>query len=176
MDAMTRGARHLPVMALGVLLCLISATPGCAGSIQGQVLDAQTGQPVGGAIVLGVWSRIAGLPGLHHTEYVGVREAETDAEGRFVLERPSSRYNREDGESVTVYMPGYIAWNNLFLFPDSRRREDKRVPPKIALEKFPAHQSHKQHVRYIDGATEGRYNPETTPKFWKAVRPEHFMP
>lgn len=116
---------------------------------------------------------------MHHTELVGVREVETDAEGRFTLERPSSRYNREDGESVTVYKFGYIAWNNLFTFPPigSGRREDTTVPAQIRLERFPEGESHQRHVSFIRGAKRSTlYGYERNPKFEDAVDREIRMP
>ena len=161
-------------LGFAVLFLLLLAGTGCAGTLKGQVLDAQTGQPIENAVVLGVWSKVAGIPGLHHTEFVAVREAETDTMGRFELEMP--RKIGVDEEAVTVYNPGYVAWSNLFIFPTSERRQDTRVPSKILLEKFPPGQSHRRHVDFIAGATRGRDNPDSTPKFWKAVRPEHFLP
>ena len=161
-------------LGLGAFLLLGLTGAGCAGTIQGQVLDAHTGEPIAGAVVLGVWTKVAGLPGLTHTELVGVKEVETDADGKFALERLGG-YGIE--ESVTVYKFGYIAWNNLFTFPPtgSGRRKDTAVPAQIRLEKFPEGQSHQRHVSFIDEATRGRDNPEATPKFWNAVRSEHLM-
>jgi len=166
---------HAPLLRLVGLFVLVFPGTGCAGTIQGQVVDAQTSQPIAGAIVLGVWTKVAGLPGLHHHELVGVQEVETDAEGRFMLERPR-RIIYEDDESVTVYKPGYVAWNNLIVFPNSVRRKDTRLSSQIILERFPSGKGHQRHVSFISGATRGKDNPETTPKFWNAVRPEHFLP
>ncbi len=174
MDAMIRGARHLPVLALSVLLCLISATPGCAGSIQGQVLDARTGQPVAGAVVLGVWTKQAGLPGLSHTELVGVKEVEVDAQGHFTLERPGASYGEE---SVTVYKFGYVAWNNLFSFPTSQRRKDTGVPPQILLEPFPPGESHQKHMDFVSDATRSSLSYKAVkPLFDNALKGERRMP
>jgi hypothetical protein len=115
---------------------------------------------------------------MHHTELVGVREVETDAEGRFTLERPSSRYNREDGESVTVYKLGYVAWNNLFTFPPigSGRREDTTVPPEIRLEGFPEGESHPRHLSFISDAIASTISYRgSKPKFDKALERERRM-
>ena len=151
---------------------LLFANTGCAGTLQGQVLDAQTGQPIAGAVVLGVWTKLAGLPGLHHHELVGVREVETDTEGRFVLEQ-ARRVVYEDDESVTVYKPGYVAWSNLYIFPTSERRTDTRIPAEIRLEPFPPDQSHSQHMSFINNSRRaGRYGIDSMPKFWSALQPE----
>lgn len=163
-------------LGLAALLLGLPATA-CGGNIEGQVLDAQTGKPIQGAVVLGVWTKVAGLPGLHHTELVGVREVETDAEGRFTLERPSSPYNQEDGESVTVYKFGYVAWNNLFIFPTSERRKNNQVPTQILLQRFPEGESHRRHISFISGAKRaGMYGYESNPKFESAVDREMRMP
>lgn len=161
-------------IALATALLLVHPGLGGAEILQGQVLDAQTGQPIAGAVVLGVWSMVGGPSGLPRTNPVVVKEVETDTEGRFVLETPGP--TEVDEESVTIYKSGYIAWNNLFTFPTSEPRTDTRVPSKIGLERFPPAQSHRRHVDFISEATIGKDDPTTTPKFWNAVRPEYFLP
>ncbi len=163
-------------LALAGLVALVLVGANSPRTIRGQVLDAQTRQPIAGAVVLGVWTRVAGLPGLHHSELVGVREVETDAEGRFALERPLSL--PLDEESVTIYKFGYVAWNNLYIFPNSEVRTDQRVPPEILLERFPAGQSHRKHLSFISGATRTAmgYGHESTPKFQNATDAEGKMP
>ncbi len=157
---------------LGIFFCLVAAltTLGCAGTIRGQVVDAQTGQPIAGAVVLGVWTKGAGLPGLSHTELVGVREAETGTDGRFELEEV--RGWLLDEKSITIYKFGYVAWNNLFIFPSSERRADDHVPPQIRLERFPDGGDHRRHIGFISGATRGGDNSRDAPKFFQAVQRE----
>ncbi|MCX5734345.1 MAG: hypothetical protein NTW68_08475 [candidate division NC10 bacterium] len=132
-----------------ILLCGV-LTSGCAqlgGSIQSQVRDVQTNQPISGAAVLGVWTKRVGFPGLDHTELVGNREAETDAEGRFTLERPAGIGTGE--EWVAVYKFGYVAWSNIYIFQVPRGRPDPTVPPQIQLDPFPPGASHDEHIRFI---------------------------
>lgn len=161
-------------------LCLIAlllsawVTPVGAETIRGQVLDAESTLPVGGAIILGVWSRIRGLGGEWRPEFLAVRETETNKEGWFSLEGPGSA--GVDEESITVYRSGYTAWNNLFIFPTSELRRDMRVPPTILLQRFPVAASHRQHLDFISEATLGQEDPHRTPRFWKAVRPEYLLP
>lgn len=161
----------------GCLSLLLGAVlAGCAtGPIRAQVLDAETRQPIPGAVVLGVWSKVVG-PLLYHHELVGVRETETDAEGRFELERlPSSGLDGEgDGQAITVYKFGYIAWSNIYLFPTSERREYQRIPKEILLDHFPARESHQRHLSHIDFSTVNvLYSRDSAPKFRDALKPEY---
>ncbi len=163
-------------LVLVALVSVLLVSGGCTRTIRGQVVDAQTGKPIAGAVVLGVWTKIAGLPGLNYHKLVGVREVETDAEGRFVLEA-AMRFPGEDDEGVTVYKFGYVAWNNLFVFPTSARRKDTSVPAMIGLEPFPPGQSHQRHMFFINSATwSGMYGEQRAPKFFEALKRETRIP
>jgi hypothetical protein len=142
---------------IALLVILLSGTA-CARTIQGRVLDGATGQPIAGAVVLGVWTKTHGL-GDYHTALVGAREAETDAEGRFLLERLGGFGVQE---RVTVYKFGYIAWSNRFIFP-SGNRVDHEVPPEIRLAPFPQGGDHGQHVDFINLATSDTLSSPTWP-------------
>jgi hypothetical protein len=157
----------LPVV-LGLLTLL--ATSGCARTIQGRVLEAETGQPIAGAIVLGVWTETHGF-GDHYTTLVGAREAETDAQGRFTLERVQSLFGVE---SVTVYKFGYITWSSEYVFPSKSVRK-REVPPEIRLAPFPPGGSHWEHVRFIDLATSMTSSRGAWVKFREAIRQEERM-
>jgi hypothetical protein len=162
---------QLPVglAVLGSIALLISVlvSAGCASTISGQVLDAQTGDPVPWAVVLGVWMFAEGAPGLVHSELVGVREAETDAEGRFTLE---SRGGPLVEQRVTVYKFGYQAWSNLFSFPPLRRREKPAATELIRLERRSSDLSPVDHLLFIDLArSAGLYGYDSDPKFQTAI-------
>jgi hypothetical protein len=164
----------LTLLAGAGLLLLWRAAPG--RPIEAQVVDAQTGQPLAGAVVVGVWTREAGLPGFYYRKLVGVIEMETDSQGRFTLGRPWSLFSRQ--ESVTVYKFGYIAWNNLFLFPLMERRQDSQVPPTVPIERFPEAGSHRRHIGFIEMATSPiMFSPEIDPlSLERAMRPEYDLP
>jgi len=156
-----------------ILATLIGAGCALTGPIRSQVLDAQTGQPVPGAIALAVWTRREGPPGLRATTLAGYKEVEVDDQGRFILERPEGLSFSE--ESVTVYKPGYIAWNNLDVFPALDRRENVRVPSQIVLERFPSGESHIRHRSFIAIQTMGVGLSGRAPKFYGAARSEELI-
>jgi hypothetical protein len=156
------------------LLCLLLGT-GCAGigTVRSQVVDAKTGQPVQGAVVLGVWTKQVGLLGMYRTELVGVKEVEVDTAGRFELERPGDL--SVDEEKITVYKFGYVAWSNQLIFPSFKRREDTQVPERIRLEAFPANGDHRPHMRFIDLSTSSSLSAGSWNKFQQAIRQEERM-
>jgi len=169
------GHRRLLIAALALVVC---AGSGCARAIQARVVDAETRQPIAGAVVLGVWTTLAGLPGLYHHKLVGVRETETDADGRFTLERlESSGLDGEGGgQAITIYKLGYVAWSNLFVFPTSALRENQRVPREIPLERFPPGGSRSRHMSFISNAMgAGLYGYDAIPKFSEALKEETEM-
>lgn len=71
-------------MAIWILL-------GCASAIrydgpyEGRVIDADTGEPIEGVIVLGVWSKEHITPGGAVSEYYDAREMVTDRNGEFSI-------------------------------------------------------------------------------------------
>jgi hypothetical protein len=160
--------------AVGVTACLLLAVAitGCATTLRGQVLDAQTGQPIPGAVVLGVWTKAGGMPGLVHTDLVGVREAETDGEGRFEVERLGGLFVEE---SVTVYRFGYIGWNSEFTFPPLGRRDKAAVPTEVRLTPFPPGESHREHMRFMDLAAGAGIASGSWVKYRDAIRREERM-
>lgn len=158
-------------IALGAVVVLGLLWAWRGRPIRAQVVDARTGQPIPGAVVLGVWTTREGLPGLAHAALVGVRELETDAEGRFTLERPRRRDIEE--EAVTVYKFGYVAWSNLFIFPDSESRKDTRVPARILLKPFPPGARDRRHYDFINDASRSViYSMDDAPRFFWATRRE----
>ena len=136
------------------------------------MLDAQTQQPIAGAVVLGVWTKQEGMV-FHRTVLVGVKEAETNAEGRFELERPGALGVEE---SVTVYKFGYVAWNNQYIFPTDENRKRTGIPDQIPLELFPPDGSHQKHIRFIHSATMSSFSARSWVRFRDAINREDRMP
>lgn len=77
------------------------------GPFRGQVVDAETNEPLAGAHVMALWVREP--PSLHYQQWVyEARETVTDAEGRFEIP-----YERRwltawvKAPRIDVFMPGY---------------------------------------------------------------------
>jgi hypothetical protein len=75
--------------AVGVAsLLVLTLVSGCIrydGAHKGKVVDADTGEPIEGVVILGVWSREhMGPAGGTHT-YYDARETVTDKDGEFVI-------------------------------------------------------------------------------------------
>jgi hypothetical protein len=110
---------------LSVLGCIIILlTFSCYAEIDGTVVDAETGKPIEGAVVLVEWTKTKGLPGMTHTEPYKVIEVVSDKNGKVTL---ASVLNPPvNPPRVTVYKKGYVAWNNGYIFPNWENRKDFR--------------------------------------------------
>ncbi|PYM22715.1 MAG: hypothetical protein DMD78_13780 [Candidatus Rokuibacteriota bacterium] len=102
------------VLALAaVAMWWLRPTP-ISGPWRAQLVDAETGQPLEGAVVLALWDkRTFGWP---HPDrnYHDVDEVVSDADGRFIIPARdvSSRHPFEKiiGPIVTIFKPGYGQW------------------------------------------------------------------
>jgi hypothetical protein len=158
--------------ALAVITLLVSILGGVANAspITGQILDAHTGKPISKAIVLVVWMFAEGAPGLVYSELVGVRETETDSEGRFTVPNLDGLQTER---RVLVYKPGHLAWSSLFDFPPLRRRVSPADTSVIRLEPRPSNVSPAEHRFFIDVARcAGLYGTDSAPKFHVAIEGE----
>ncbi len=105
--------RALFVVVLVAVLSLGFVSPGlvCAKTYHGQLVDAETGEPLEGAVVVVVWHtepRIAMDP----PEYFhDAKEALTDAQGKFRLEAsPAINWNpfmAIKDPNIVIFKPGY---------------------------------------------------------------------
>lgn len=140
------------LLLIFTMLFLIS---GCYAEITGTVIDAETGEPIEGAVILVEWTKKHGL-GLTYTESYKVIEAVTDKDGKVTISGVFSPFVRPP--SVTVYKKGYAAWNNQYIFPTWERRKDFKYQDEtvIRLEQFKKEFSHYDHVSFISsGAVSG---------------------
>jgi hypothetical protein len=110
----------MKTITLLTTLLLSVGSAGCAtlgeaaGPWRGQVIDAETSQPVEGVVVLAVWESVR--PGMMHVarDFHDVDEVITDAEGRFVLPARSltvaNPFVTIEGPKLSMFKGGYGPW------------------------------------------------------------------
>ena len=140
---------------------------GCEGEITGIVVDAETGQPIEGAVILVEWTTQHGF-GLTYTESYKVVEVVTDKNGKASIEGVSSPF--VSTPRVTIYKQGYVAWNNEFIFPDWKKRTDFKWENNYVfkLEKFKPEYSYDKHADFIDKSHGFGMALEKKQSIWKA--------
>jgi hypothetical protein len=129
----------------------IVVSSGCYAGITGKVIDAQTQQPIEGAVVLVEWTKTKGLPGMSYTESAKVIEVISDKEGKIEISGNINPF--VNPPHVTVYKKGYVAWNNEYIFPDYSKRTDFKWENGCVfkLEHFKQEYSYDKHVSFISG-------------------------
>jgi len=145
----------MKILYIIFFVAVFTAT-GCSAepkTITGTVMDAGTGQPVEGAVVLVEWTKAEGMPGLTSTKSYKVVEAVTDRDGKFSIE--DVKKVLIDSPDVTVYKKGYVAWSSRWIFPDWRNRTDFKWGKTniFKLEHFKPEYSYDKHVSFISSST-----------------------
>lgn len=141
--------KHLLILVISILLF----ATGCEAEISGTVVDAETGQPIEGTVVLVEWTKTKGLPGMTHTEPYKVIEVISDKEGKVTI---SGVFNpMVNSPRVTLYKKGYVAWNNEYIFPKWEKRKDFKWTEGviIKLEPFKKEYSRADHVYFLHTVT-----------------------
>ena len=116
-------------------------------AIHGRIVDAETGAPVAGAVVIGYHELVKpfGLEAPIIAGKLHVAEAVTDADGRYHLPawgpvpRPDKSYLRRDEPILMIYREGYRLFTNAGYHPGDNRsvltsRYDGRTIPLQRLE------------------------------------------
>ncbi|MFH2065465.1 MAG: hypothetical protein ABIK15_09740 [Pseudomonadota bacterium] len=90
---------------------------------KGRILDAETQEPIEGAVVVAVYNTrpIIGGPGGKWTSVINVREALTDEKGEFCIPSYYTIINPFSEEYITsfiIYKPGYMSYSELDYHPD----------------------------------------------------------
>lgn len=91
-----------------VLLTFLALT-GCYLPMSGRVIDAETNEPIEGAVVVVEWAIQHGFGLTYHTVYK-IAETETDKKGRFSL--PGAYNPFVDEPELVIYKRGYVVWSN----------------------------------------------------------------
>lgn len=104
-------------LKLAVIATLFLLT-GCYPGISGKVVDAVSGNPLDGAVVLAQWTASHGFGFTYHTVYQ-IEETKTDKEGMFSI---SGVYNPfVDQPELVIYKKGYVPYRNDMIFKDRKR-------------------------------------------------------
>ncbi len=131
-------------------LLLLLLITGCYLPISGRVIDAETNQPLEGAVVMVEWTKKHGVID-PSTESYKVVETVSDKEGKVRIGGCYSPFVQ--APHVTVYKKGYVAWNNGYIFPSWDKREDfswfKFGENVFKLEHFRPEYSYEKHVSFI---------------------------
>jgi hypothetical protein len=138
----------------------------CYAPIKGHVIDAETNQPIEGAIVLVEWTKKHGF-GDHWTESFKVVEATSDKDGNVQIEGCNSPF--VEFPDVTVYKKGYVAWSSRMIFPSDRSRTDfKWGDYTFKLERFKEGYSYIDHVSFIRLSMNSSMNLKAKQKMYSA--------
>jgi len=150
-------ANKMKAISLLLLTIILFIVSGCSGSITGIVVDAETGQPIAGAVVLVEWTMTSGKwIGLRSTSSYKVVETITDNAGKFKVRGVSNPL--VNPPHLTIYKKGYVAWNNEFIFPDYRKRDEndyRSLAPNIviSMERFNEKKyKYSDHTLFIHGS------------------------
>ena len=114
---MATSARSAP-RALVVLLIAAVALGACGtspgvvrGPFQGQLVDADTGRPISGAVILAIWETVSFSPTGHGgQEFFDARETVSDASGHFelpILSAPLWKLNIQPPR-ICPFASGYV--------------------------------------------------------------------
>lgn len=164
--------RCVPVLLLAALTAACQNGPDVRGPFEGQIVDAEGGNPIEGAVVVVVWTHVMNYFEGGRRE-VDAREAVTDAEGRWEIpERPTPLW--EGGiagvrRRFYVFAPGYEVQDPAGTPRDqyaprestitTMRRlatRGERCKAAYASSVLPALRSHEQIQRYADTVTRER--------------------
>jgi len=135
---------HLVLM----LLILFLLCAGCTRAITGKIVDAETGQPIEGAILLVEWTKVHGFGDTYTTsEKVVVLYSDKDG----IVHIPDYYDPFADKPDITIYKPGYVAWNNQWIFPETRKRTDFKWKNNYVfrLDKFKDGYSYVKHESFV---------------------------
>jgi hypothetical protein len=132
------------ILITGLLLYLTA----CYGGITGEVVDAETGNPIEGAVVLVEWDITKGF-GLSYTERYKVFETVTKENGRFTLQGVFNPF--VNPPNLVIYKKRYVAWKENFIFPEYEERKDFQWKSGTVyrLERFKRGYLHNNHKSFI---------------------------
>ncbi len=155
------------ITSIIIAALLAGYVKGCAYlPITGTVVDAETGKPIEGAVVLVEWTIKKGI-GDKHTESVKVAEVLTDKDGKFDL--PGCYRSFVEKPDLAVYKKGFVTWSSRNIFPTWENRKDFQWASnnRYMLEKFKTTYSYTDHYMFTTGAINSTIDSERKQLFFK---------
>lgn len=157
-----------------LLMTIFLVFSGCSQSINGTVVDAETGAPIESAVVLVEWTKTSGKwIGMRATKSYKVFEVLTHRNGKFEVSGFVSTF--ANPPRITIYKKGYVAWNSELVFPGSKKRKKQDWPAQnsigIKLKHFDeSKNTYTDHVLFIHGCINYGLQGSKKPKIERAIR------
>ena len=160
---------------LWIICIALFALSGCYLPLGGRVIDAETQQPIEGAVVLVQWTTTHGFGFTYSTAYK-IAETETNEKGEFTL--PGAYNPFVDNPELVIYKQGYVGWRNDSVYI-AKQNEKGKIESRAArrtdydvwvhgyvykLERFKEGYSRSIHYLFLSGGLIGS-DVGTTPKF-----------
>lgn len=130
--------RTLIFLGIGVVIILMVFTTPVRydGPYRGKVVDAETGEPIEGVVVLGVWYSTMPTPAGGVSKYYDAEETVTDEKGEFKLKGQGLLlFSRVEPPWITIFKAGYnyysMSWEEL-----EREMKKERGRPVIPLKRL----------------------------------------
>lgn len=159
------------LLKTSLLLIFFFSLSGCVESgITITVLDAETKEPVEGAVYIAFWNVRKGI-GYTVTRTEKIVEGVTDKDGKFHIPYVTGRIALVEPK-LKIYKPSYVGWDKDWIY-QGHYRDDittvKRVlrndfkwkDQTVLLERFPQEYSHNSHLGFLDeGLPQEAYSAE----------------
>lgn len=117
---MRKAALLLAVVVMVGVLAMRDTADG-AGPWRAQIVDAETGQPLEGVVVLFVWHKMTRTPGGPSPAFEDAEEAVTGPDGRSTIRARRlftlNPFKYIEGPEVVIFKPGYGQWGVRGGFP-----------------------------------------------------------
>lgn len=107
--------RFVWMLLVVAAVCIMSSPAQAAGPWKAQIVDAETGKPLEGVVILVYWIKYTeSLIGTGGGEFYDAEEVVTGPDGRFVIQARSTwtlnPFRRIGGMELVIFKPGYGQW------------------------------------------------------------------
>jgi hypothetical protein len=153
--------RSMTKCLLVVLLLAVPFAAACSSApYTAKVVDAETGEPVEGAVYLAVWwETVSGKKAWFEgasVEMAKFVEGHTDEKGWIQVPRFWFRYPFARERTLTAYKPGYVMWNQEYVFPTREKRSGFDASNReVRLERWKDSHKYGDQSALLSAATRG---------------------